>query len=85
MFARIQSHSRRQILLSSHSADLLMDEGIALDEVLLLQPASTGTTIRSAMDVVEIEVLRQSGLSLAEAVIPRTEPHDAQQLALFSG
>lgn len=38
MFARIQRRTGRQILVSTHSADLLRDEGIGLDEVLLLLP-----------------------------------------------
>ena len=38
MFARMQRRTGRQVLVSSHSADLLRDEGIGLDEVLLLKP-----------------------------------------------
>ncbi|HQI25200.1 MAG TPA: ATP-binding protein, partial [Smithella sp.] len=35
MFARIQRRTARQILISTHSPDLLRDDGIGLDEVLL--------------------------------------------------
>lgn len=34
MLARVQRRSGRQILISTHSSDLLRDEGIGLDEVL---------------------------------------------------
>ena len=83
MFARIQRRSGRQVLLSTHSTDLLRDEGIGLDEVLLLQPGAEGTTVRPASAFAEIEALLAGGVSLAEAVLPRTRPDEVQQLALF--
>ncbi len=83
MFARIQRLSGRQILLSTHSTDLLQDEGIGLDEVLLLIPSSEGTEVRPAKGIREIERLLRSGMSLADIVIPHTRPENAEQLALF--
>ena len=83
MFARIQRRSGRQILLSTHSADLLRDEGIGLDEVLLLIPSFEGTAVKVAKAIKEIEALLKGGMSLAEVVIPRTRPAGAEQLPLF--
>lgn len=83
MFARIQRLSGRQILLSTHSTDLLQDEGIGLDEVLLLIPSSEGTEVRPAKGIREIERLLRSGMSLADIVIPHTRPENVDQLALF--
>ncbi len=84
VFARIQRGGRgRQVILSTHSADLLQDEGIGLDEVLLLQPGNEGTTARSGSDFEDIKALLDGGLSLADAVIPKTQPKNVQQLALF--
>jgi predicted ATPase len=85
MFARIQSRLGRQIMLSTHSSDLLEDEGIGLDEVLLLEPKLEGTVIRPAAAFFEIPELLEGGLSLAEAVVPKTRPKDVEQLALFEG
>lgn len=48
MFARIQRRSGRQILISTHSTDLLRDDGIGLDEVLLLEPETEGTSVQPA-------------------------------------
>ena len=84
MFARIQSDSGRQILTSTHSPELLSDESIGLDEVLLLQPGTEGTTVRLAKDFLEVRELLGGGANLAEAVIPRTRPAEAHQLTLFS-
>lgn len=85
MFARIQRRSGRQILLSTHSTDLLRDDGIGLDEVLLLQPTNEGTEVRSATDIKEIKALLDGGATLADAVMPRTRPLSAEQLMLFGG
>ncbi len=85
MFARIQRRSGRQILVSTHSADLLKDEGIGLDEVLVLIPEAEGTSVRSADTFREIKALLQGGVSLAEAILPRTRPERASQLTLFGG
>ncbi|NVM24097.1 MAG: hypothetical protein HWN68_20250 [Desulfobacterales bacterium] len=83
MFARIQRRIGRQILISTHSPDLLRDDGIGLDEVLLLQPASEGTSVRTASSFGEIKELLEGGLNLGDAVMPLTRPKDVQQLTLF--
>lgn len=83
MFARIQRRSGRQVMISTHSTDLLRDEGIGQDEVLLLQPGGEGTTVRPASEFAEVRALLDGGLSMAEAVMPQTRPASAQQLMLF--
>lgn len=83
MFARIQRGSGRQVLISTHSADLLRDEGIGLDEVLLLEPRPEGTWVRPVADLDDVKALLQGDGSLADAVVSRTRPDKAHQLALF--
>lgn len=83
MLVRIQRRTGKQIFLSTHSPDLLRDEGIGLDEVLLLRPGSEGTDITPASSHQEIRDLLEGGLSLADIVIPRTRPEQAGQLTLF--
>jgi predicted ATPase len=85
MFARIQRRSGRQILISTHSPDLLRDEGIGLDEALLIQPAPNGASVRTASEFEEIRALLEGGLSLADVVIPQTSPAKVQQLSFFGG
>ena len=74
---------RRQVLLSTHSSDLLRDEGIGADELLLVTPSEEGSTIQVGADIAEIRQALEAGLSPAEAAIPYTQPKDAAQLALF--
>jgi predicted ATPase len=67
MFARVQRRTGRQIMLSSHSPDLMRDDGIGLDEVLLLIPETEGTSVASADRYRDIE----------------TSPKRASQLSFF--
>ena len=83
MFARIQRRIGRQIILSTHSADLLRDEGIGLDEVFLLTPGKEGTEVSAASDFEDIKELLEGGISLPEAIMPRTKPEKAEQLSIF--
>lgn len=83
MLQRVQQKAHRQLLVSTHSADLLADEGIGLDEVILLEPGPEGTKARSAADFADVEALLSGGVSLGEAVLPKTRPGNVAQLALF--
>ncbi|CAN5428086.1 ATP-binding protein [soil metagenome] len=62
----------RQVILSTHSEDLLADEGIAPEEVLLVQPAKEGSKVIEGANQQEIVRLMQAGLPASEAVMPRT-------------
>jgi hypothetical protein len=83
MFARMQRRTGRQVIVSTHSADMLQDSGIGLNEVLLLEPSSEGTTVRTVGSLDQTEQLLKGGLTLADIVIPRTKPGQAAQLTLF--
>ncbi len=82
LFARIQRSSGRQVLLSTHSPDLLQDEGIGLDEVLLLEPGQEGTEVSLTADHAQVCELLEGGVSLGEAVLPQTRPRESAQLLL---
>jgi predicted ATPase len=85
IFISARNKMQRQILMSSHSNDLLRDEGIAFDEVLVFRPTSEGTEIQLAKDIPEITRLVGGEISLADAVLPLTEPKDIYQLSMFVG
>jgi predicted ATPase len=78
-----KSRQRRQVILSTHSADLLSDEGIGGEEVLILSPSVEGTDVKVASSIREIRDLLEGGLSVADAVLPRTVPRDTHQMVLF--
>lgn len=86
MMRRVQreySETVRQVFLSTHSSDLLRDEGIAADEVLLVIPSQEGSRIQVGADIPEIKRLLDAGLTAAEVVIPQTQPADAAKLSVI--
>lgn len=83
VLARVQRRTGRQVFLSTHSPELLRDEGIGLDEVLLLSPGSEGTEVSIAGSHADIRELLNGGLSLADILLPRTKPLHVNQLPLF--
>lgn len=80
---RLQSPKKRQVILSTHSADLLSDKGIDGEEVLLMTPTSEGTEVKPASSIDEIQALLEGGLSIADAALPYTTPQNIEQLTLF--
>lgn len=79
---RLQRQKKRQIILSTHSADLLTDKGIGSEEVLLLTPSLEGTKVEVASSIREVRDLLEGGLTVAEAIMPRTNPPTVHQLEL---
>ena len=84
MLARMQRRTGRQVLVSTHSPEMISDEGVGLDEVLILQPGREGTSVRVANSFKEIRALLEYGVPMSDAVIPYTKPKNAEQLPLFS-
>lgn len=80
---RLQRPKKRQVILSTHSADLLSDKGIGGEEVLFMTPTPEGTQVEPASSIDEIQSLLEGGLSIADAALPYTIPPDIEQLSLF--
>lgn len=72
MIARLGRRSGRQVLLSTHSTDLLSDEGIAPEEVLLLEPSKEDTSIVAAKEDEQVRDLLEGGATLSSAT--RSDP-----------
>jgi hypothetical protein len=80
---RIQRQKRRQIIISTHSPDLLSDPGIGGEEVLLLTPSDEGTRAELASSIQEVRDLLEGGLTVADAALPKTVPTSLSQMDLF--
>jgi predicted ATPase len=78
-----KNNERAQVILSTHSTDLLLDKGIGGEEVLLLIPGKEGTDVKVSSSFKNIRILLESGLSAAEAILPMANPKDIRQLDLF--
>ena len=82
---RIQKSKKQkqQIILSTHSADLLSDQGIGGEEVLVMTPTDKGTKVDLASDIEDIKLLLENGLSIADVALPLTIPDKIDKLSLF--
>ncbi len=80
---KLQKPKKRQVLITTHSLDLLSDKGISLDEILVLSPSVEGTEVKTAASIPEIKAMLDGGMSPAQAILPRTKPKDINQLSLF--
>lgn len=81
IFSRVQRQKKRQLLVSTHSWELLSDKGIGGEEVVLLEPGPEGTVARLASSVDDVRSLLKSGLSVADAALPRTKPATLAQMS----
>lgn len=72
----------RQVLVSTHSADLLDDLGIGGESVIALRPVGEGTEVSLAANLADVRALLEAGLSVGAAVLPRVAPSSAHQLSL---
>jgi hypothetical protein len=73
--------SSNQVLITTHSYDILSNLGISTDEVILLENTPEGTSARIVSDLVEIKAVVEAGLTIADAVIPYTKPKNVEQLS----
>lgn len=80
---RVGRKNDRQTIVSTHSAEMLADEGIGAESVLLLVPTHEGTDVLSAAEDGQIRSLLEGGMTVGEAVLPRSAPPSAAQLSLF--
>ncbi len=77
---QVQRQKKRQIILSTHSADILEDPGIGGEEILVFTPQSEGTQVEQASSIDNVRYLLEGGLSPAEAILPLTKPSEVNNL-----
>ncbi len=81
MLAQAARRTGRQVILATHSLDLLCGEGVDTGEMLLFNPAEEGTAVRTAFDLKEAADLLDQGALAAEP--PPVETPDTQ-MGLFA-
>lgn len=76
-----QAHTRRQVIVSTHSEAMLRNAGIPSDSILLALPAQEGSTVRTVTE--DETIALDAGLSPAEVVLPKTRPSSIEQMTLL--
>jgi predicted ATPase len=73
-----------QLIVTTHSWELLSDMGIGAEEVILLTPSADGTRAQVSSERKEVRAMLENGLSIAEAALPFATPPTLEQFQLFS-
>lgn len=79
--ARMQRYKQRQVIVTTHSYDILANEGIDEAEVVLLLNSDEGTVAKTVDGIEEIREVLDAGLSMADAVLPMTRPDKIRNMA----
>ncbi|MFN4147334.1 MAG: AAA family ATPase [Runella sp.] len=82
LISKIQRSKKRQVLLTTHSSELLSDRGIGLDEIILLTPYGEGTKMKEVSNMPEAIALLANGFTPAEVVLPQVKPQNLHQLTI---
>ena len=80
MIARATQKSGRQVLITTHAAEIMSDS-VALSEVHLLDVGAQGTELKSASSIDDVKLLVDGGVPVGEAVLPKTKAKDVGKLA----
>lgn len=80
ILSRIRSAGGPQVVLTTHSNEVLEDPGLGKDEVVLLRPGAEGTEADVASSIPDVQELLDSGLSLADILAPKSAPPEVQDL-----
>lgn len=75
------TRDRGQVILSTHSGEMLMDPGLGVNEVVILKPEDEGTTVTSVADLPDIDKLLTADLNLNEILEPKTRPSEVNRLS----
>lgn len=79
--ARIQRERGRQVIVTTHSYEILSNSGISAEELIVLTPSTEGTMAKNAEDVKEIKIILDAGLSAADALLPKTTPENVDRIS----
>ena len=71
----------RQVFITTHSYDILSNEGIAPEEVLLLTNSPEGTEVEVLSNVEKAKNILAAGFSMADVVMPLTKPRSIESMS----
>ncbi|WP_312048609.1 AAA family ATPase [Acinetobacter courvalinii] len=78
---RSNRKNKRQIFITTHSKDLLSNNGIDANSVLILQSEKEGTSINEVSETDKIAL--DAGLTVADVILPKTKPKNIEQLGFW--
>lgn len=79
--AGIQRQKGRQVIVTTHSFDILSNQGIGGDEVLFVESSADGSNLVNVSSREDLMVLLDSGLTVADALINKCAPMDVNMIS----
>jgi len=79
-----KAKAESQVIITTHSYDILSSNGISSEEVIILQNTPEGTSVKKVSDIEDIKDIIDAGLTIADAVIPLTRPKNIEQFSQLS-
>lgn len=73
------TRKKRQVFISTHSADLIWDNSISAEEVIILKPGNESTEASLASSNKEIRGLLESGFTMCDIIPQYTAPESMKQ------
>lgn len=74
------SKKKCQVIITTHSYDILTDKGIAGEEALLLMPSEKGTTVTAVSTDPQMAAELEAGFSIADCVMQVTAPQNIEKI-----
>ena len=78
--ARMQRSKKRQVLVTTHSYDMLSSVGIGTAEVAVLETSPEGTKVSSLSEIPSLQAAVDAGFSIADAALPAIKPSTANEM-----
>lgn len=73
----------RQVFITTHSYDMLANNGLSSNEVVLLKPSKEGTEVINAANLEDVNAELMAGFSMADAILPYTKPENVDSISML--
>ena len=70
--AKMQRNKKRQVIITTHSYEILSNKGIRAEELVILRPSPEGTIAENALEDKAVSAMLEAGLSAADAAMAET-------------
>jgi len=80
LISNLQRKRKKQVIISTHSTDLLSDKDVVGEEVLLFKPGADGTEVQLFSSNKYVRKLLEGGMSVADAVVAHSKPGNIEKM-----
>ena len=78
--AKIQRNKKRQVIITTHSYEILSNPGIRAEELVTLRPSAEGTVVENGCEDKVVTAMLDAGLSAADAAMAETKVANVDDL-----